>query len=150
MVAGCHRRLCAGSIIPPSRRIPVSNTLTAAHVCCNLWANLGRHQIFSNDSVAGLTNLVSFSCSGKTYFSQWWKYFSSSGWNISLQPPLNIFCSARIPWGQMGQNRSHKYGNIWPFRKAGHLMYDIVDSKCNIGIKYSQVPRPSMWVGKPD
>ena len=33
---GCHRRLYAGSIIRPSRRIPVSNTLTPAYVCCNL------------------------------------------------------------------------------------------------------------------
>ena len=35
-VAGCHRRLYAASIICRSRRIPVSNTLTPAHLCCNL------------------------------------------------------------------------------------------------------------------
>jgi len=36
------------------------------------------------------------------------KFFSSWDRNISFEPPLNIFCSAQLPGGKMGQNRSHK------------------------------------------
>ena len=47
-----------------------------------------------------------------------WEDFSTTsqegGRNISLPPPLNIFCSAQVPGGKTGQNRSHKnLAKIW-------------------------------------
>ena len=59
------------------------------------------------------------------------------GRNISLLPPLNIFCSTQVPGGKTGQNRSHKnWAKIWMAIWGKNTLYCFIHCFCKSMISH--------------